>query len=199
MGKNSALFGFAPDPTYDWWGPDDWMVVDQNPRGFARLIDHMVQDSVPVDDERVKLNSKVTRIEWGGDGATITTEDGRTFTSDHVISTMSKGVMERHHEEIFHPGLPSKQADILVNDHQPMANLTHVLVQFPSVWWDNSIPAWLSANEGGKDQRGKFVVWHNLNAEGFVPGSNTLLTFLGEPEASMYGNMTEAEIMPVIM
>jgi len=199
LAKNSALAGFAPDPTYDWWGPDDYLVVDQDPRGFARLIDHMVQDSVPVDDERVKLNSKVTRIEWGGDGATITTEDGRTFSSDHVISTMSKGVLERHHQDLFHPGLPSKQADVLVNDHQPMANLTHVLVQFPSVWWDDSIPAWISANDGGKDQRGKFTVWHNLNADGFVPGSKTLLSFLGEPEASIYGNMTEAEIMPVIM
>jgi monoamine oxidase len=199
LARNNALAGFAPDPTYDWWGPVDFLVVEQHPRGFARLIDHMTQDSIPLGDERVKLNAKVTGVAWDGHGATVTTEDGRTFTSDHVISTMSLGVMRKHHHEIFSPGLPSKQAENLADNHQPMANLTHVLVQFPSVWWDDSIPAWLSANEGGKDERGKFVVWHNLNAEGFVPGSNTLLSFLGEPDASTYGDMTEAEITPVIM
>lgn len=199
LARNNALAGFAPDPTYDWWGPDDYLVVEQHPRGFARLIDHMTQDSIPLGDERVKLNAKVTSVAWDGNGATVTTEDGRTFTSDHVISTMSLGVMRKHHQEIFSPGLPSKQAENLADNHQPMANLTHVLVQFPSVWWDDSIPAWISANEGGKDERGKFVVWHNLNAEGFVPGSKTLLSFLGEPEASIYGDMTEAEIIPVVM
>merc|ERR1712166_241997 len=197
--RNNALAGFAPDATYDWWGPDDYLVVDQNPRGMASMIDYMVKDSVPPGDERVKLNAKVKGIEWGTGGATVTTEDGRTFTSDHVITTLSLGVMRKHHEEIFSPGLPTKQADTLMTNHAEMANLTHVLVQFPSVWWDNSVPAWISANEGGKDERGEFVVWHNMNADGFVPGSKTLLSFLGEPQAMTYGLMTEAEIMPVIM
>jgi hypothetical protein len=191
LAKNSALSGFAPDPTYDWWGPDDYMVVDQHPRGFARLIDGMVRDSVPEGDARIKLNSKVSKIEWGSAGATVSTDDGRSFTANHVISTMSLGVMRNHHTEIFSPPLPSTQAENMMQNHQPMANLTHVLIQFPSVWWDDSIPAWISANEGGKDQRGKFTVWHNLNAEGFIPGSKTLLSFLGEPEASVYGAMVE--------
>merc|ERR1719310_862458 len=107
--------------------------------------------------------------------------------------------MRHHHEELFSPPLPREQARVLMNNHKPMANLTHVLVQFPEVWWDDSIPAWISANEGGKPERGKFVVWHNMNAQGFVPGSKTLLSFLGEPEASIYGDMTEEEITPIIM
>jgi len=163
------------------------------------LIDGMVRDSVPPGDSRVKLNAKVSKIEWGSDGATVSTVDGRSFTANHVISTVSLGVMRHHHEEIFSPPLPKKQAECLAENHRPMANLTHVLIQFPSVWWDDTIPAWVSANEGGKSERSKFVVWHNLNAEGFIPGSKTLLSFLGEPEASVYGTMTEGEIMPVIM
>lgn len=197
--RNSALAGFLPDPSYDWWGPDDWLVVDQHPRGFARLIDGMVRDSVPPGDERVILNAKVSKIDWGADGVTISTTDGRTFTAKHAISTMSLGVIRKHHKEIFSPPLPKKQRKSLANNHIPMANLTHVLIQFPSVWWDNSIPAWISANEGGKPNRGLFTAWHNMNMDGFIPGSNTLLSFLGEPEASIYGAMTEAEIMPILM
>lgn len=199
LARNSALAGFAPDPTYDWWGPDDWLVVDQHPRGFARLIDGMVRDSVPLGDSRVKLNAKVSKVEWGNHGVTVSTEDGKSYTAKHAISTMSLGVIRKHHEDIFSPPLPHKQAQNIADNHNPMANLTHVLIQFPSVWWDNSIPAWVSANEGGKDHRGNFTAWHNLNMEGFIPGSNTLLSFLGEPEASIYGQMTEAEIMPILM
>jgi len=35
--------------------------------------------------------------------------------------------------------------------------------------------------------------------EGVIPGSNTLLSFIGEPQAVTYGAMTEAEIMPILM
>jgi len=173
--------------------------VDQHPRGFARLIDGMVRDTVPEGDSRIKLNAKVSKVEWGSDGVTISTTDGKSFTANHAISTMSLGVIRKHHEEIFSPKLPKKQSQSIADNHVPMANLTHVLIQFPEVWWDNSIPAWISSNEGGKSERGKFTAWHNLNAEGFIPGSNTLLSFLGEPEASVYGDMTEAEITPIIM
>jgi len=199
LARNSALAGFAPDPTYDWWGLDDYLVVDQHPRGFARLIDGMVRDTVPEGDSRIKLNAKVSKVEWGSDGVTISTTDGKSFTANHAISTMSLGVIRKHHEEIFSPKLPKKQSQSIADNHVPMANLTHVLIQFPEVWWDNSIPAWISSNEGGKSERGKFTAWHNLNAEGFIPGSNTLLSFLGEPEASVYGAMTEEEITPIIM
>merc|ERR1712032_1209008 len=84
------------------------------------------------------------------------------------------------------------------NNHQPMANLTHVLIQFPSVWWDDSLPAWISTNRGGESKQGNFTVWHNLNVEGMMPGSNTLLSFLGEPEATKYGLLTEPEILKLV-
>lgn len=199
LAKHGALVGFGPDPTYTWWGADDWLVVDQHPRGFARLVDGMVKDTVPSGDSRVKLNTKVSNIAWGAQGATISATDGRTFKAKHVITTMSLGVVRKHHEELFTPNLPRAHKQDLADNHIPMANLTHVLIQFPSVWWDNTIPAWVSANAGGKDSRGNFTAWHNLNMEGFIPGSNTLLSFIGEPQASLYGAMTEAEIMPIVM
>lgn len=199
LARGSALAGFAPDPTYDWWGADDLLVVDQDPRGYARLIDGMVKDSVPEGDSRIKLNSKVSKIDWSASNSvTVTTEDGKSYKAKQVISTMSLGVVRRHHEEMFHPAFPSKQARNIKNNHVPMANLTHVLVQFPEPWWDDSIPAWVSANAGGKDNRGLFSVWHNMNAEGFMPGSNTLLSFLGEPEATTYGLYTEEMLIPLL-
>jgi len=193
-----ALSGFAPDPTYDWWGPDDWFVVDQHPRGYARVIDGMVRDTVPTGDPRLIMDAHVSKIDWGSKGVTVSTKDGRTFKGKHVISTVSLGVIRKHHQEIFSPPLPKKQAEALMNNHMPMCNLTHVLIQFPSVWWDNSVPAWVSANEGGKANKGLFTAWHNLNMDGMMPGSNTLLTFLGEPEASEFESMPQADLVVAV-
>merc|ERR1711865_859465 len=99
--RNSALVGFLPDPSYDWWGKDDWFVKDQHPRGFARLIDGMVRDTVP--DSSVHLNAYVSKIDWGSKGVTISTKDGRTYKGKHAIFTASLGVLRKHHEEIFSP------------------------------------------------------------------------------------------------
>jgi len=199
LARHYALNGFAPDPTYDWWGPDDWFVVDQHPRGYARLIDAMVRDTVPEGDSRVVFDAWVSNIAWGSKGVTITTKDGRTFKAKHAISTVSLGVLRKHHKELFTPNLPKKQAKVLMDNKRTMANLTHVLIQFPSVWWDNTLPAWVSANTGGDGSKGNFTAWHNLNVEGQIPGSNTLLSFIGEPEATQYGLVPEAELLALLM
>merc|ERR1719223_2446068 len=94
LARHYALNGFAPDNTYDWWGPDDWFVTDQHPRGYARLIDAMVRDSVPEGDSRIKLNTHVSNINWGSDGVIVTSKDGQTFSGKHVISTVSYGVLQ---------------------------------------------------------------------------------------------------------
>jgi len=199
LARHYALNGFLPDPTYDWWGPDDWFVVDQHPRGYARLIDAMVRDTVPDGDPRLVFNAWVNNIDWGRTGVTVTTKDGRTFKAKHAIVTVSLGVLQKHHNTLFTPHLPKRQRRSLLDEHRPMANLTHVLIQFPSVWWDNTLPAWVSANAGGDVNKGKFTAWHNLNLDGQIPGSNTLLSFIGEPDATEYGLLEEADLLALLM
>lgn len=38
---------------------------------------------------------------------TITTADGRTFKADHVIVTVSLGVLKATHMDLFNPPLPN--------------------------------------------------------------------------------------------
>jgi len=194
-----SIQSIFPDETYMWWGPDDWFVIDQNPRGFARLIDGMVRDSVPEHDPRVVLNTPVNRIDWGCNGVIVSTDNGDIYTAKHAISTVSLGVLQRHHKELFSPSLPEQHADALSSDHVVMGNLTHVLVQFPRVWWDNSLPRWISANPGGKNMSGEFTEWQNLNHDSLVPGSQTLLSFLGDPQASKYQAMQDIDVQAAVV
>ena len=200
--RRGSLVGFDPDASYQWWGPDDMFVTEQHPRGYARMLDAMVNDSVPLGDPRVVFDAEVTRIEYdlaNCSGVQVSTKDGRTFKAREVISTLPLGVLQRRHNSLFDPPLPSEQAALLSPDSKfTMGNLTHVVVQFPTVWWNNDFAKWIAANKGsnesaaggtdggGANAAGEFAVWHNLNHESYLPGSKTLLTFLGDPQSSKY-------------
>ena len=114
--EDTALSGFGPDPRYNWCGPDDWFVTDQHPRGFARLIDAMVRDSVPEGDPRNVLDAHVKNIDWRGT-STLSTHDGRQWTAKHAISTISFGVIQKNYNTLHTPDLRSKHKSALMKRH----------------------------------------------------------------------------------
>ena len=76
-----------------------------------------------------------------------------------------------------------------------------MLLQFPTVWWDNSLPRWVSANRGARtlEASGEFSEWQNLNHKSMIPGSHTLLSFLGDPQSSRYEPMGDADVQAAVM
>jgi polyamine oxidase len=218
--------GGGADPTYVWWGPNDKFVIDQNPRGFAHLLDTLVKDTVPLGDSRVVFDAHVTNIEYSCSGVIVTTQDGQTFKAKQVISTIPVGVLQRHYKTLFTPPVPLKYKQALMDDGLMMGNLTHVVIQFPYVWWDDRLAKWLSANKvlndthttgksnsdaasrpswrerldtDGEGVSGEFALWHNLNHHSMIPGSNTLLSFLGDPQSTLYEGMTDTKVTEFLM
>ena len=63
-----AADAFGCGASYQWWGKDDMFVVDQNPRGYAKLMDVMVEDTIPPGDERLVFNAKVAKISYDCEG-----------------------------------------------------------------------------------------------------------------------------------
>ena len=53
---------------------------------------------------------------------------------------------------MFHPAIPKHQAEVMSLDSGfRMGNLTHVVVQFESVWWNNDLRKWLAPNRGSNE------------------------------------------------
>ena len=164
-----------PEETYWWWGNNDHFVIDQSsPRGWARLLDEMVKDTFPEGDSRIVFGAEVVNIEYARPGEedcersviNVTTADGRVFRTKQVISTLPLGVLKHSHHKLFSPPLSPRHVEVLSSSGIVMGNLTHVLLQFPSVWWDNSLPRWVSANSGSDTNQtlsGEFAEWQNLN------------------------------------
>lgn len=61
-----------------------------------------------------QLNAEVIVINYtNGHPVLISTRDGREFQADHVIVTVSLGVLKAQHESLFIPPLPSKKVNAI--------------------------------------------------------------------------------------
>ena len=72
-----------------------------------------------------------------------------------------------HHRSLFSPPLDHSLAKILDGDTFVMSNLTRIYLQFPSVFWDDSVADWIAATDGAPE-----------------PARNTPGAFWGRPEHS---------------
>lgn len=66
---------------------------------------------MPIESKYLKLNSPVTQINYDGKlkGAEITTKDGNKIQADHVIVTVSLGVLKEKKDSLFTPALSEKK------------------------------------------------------------------------------------------
>jgi len=195
VAKEQSLEGTLPDETYMWWGDDDQFVVDQNPRGYAHLLDHMMAKTVPSNDSRIKFNSRVKQIDYSNNPVKVTTTDGTIYTAGAVISTLPLGVIQHEYKTLFVPPMPDKQVQTYTHDGAIMAHLTKIFAQFEDVFWDDTAARWLSAD----DELGAFPEWHNMNHKLHVPGSKTLFIWLGQPQSTKYEAMSDDDVTKALM
>ncbi len=135
-----------------WIGPMDWGVdlkdlstMDYFKYGFI-YHNFMVKQGYGTVVARmgaeipVKLNTPVTRINWGGNGVAVETAAG-TVKADACIVTVSTGVLNAQAID-FSPALPEwKQAAI---DNLPMGLLAKIFLQFDGETFDLGANRWLS-------------------------------------------------------
>jgi hypothetical protein len=213
--------GVVNEFTRQIWGSNAALVIEQHPRGYARILDEMTKDTIPMGDPRLVLNSHVSNIEYSQHDlcdsysdaqedqdagqqcaaapVVVTTEDQNEYHAHHVISTIPLGVLQRHHKTLFTPSLPDQFVKALTSDEVLMRNVTKVYLRFSTMWWDNSFERLVSVNYGANDTASAdhFSRWRNINYH--QPGSNILLCFLGDPHSSHYEAMPDAQVQEAAM
>ncbi|XP_022126040.2 protein anon-37Cs-like isoform X1 [Pieris rapae] len=83
----------------------------------------------------IKLNTEVTQIMWPKDGADVRVicADGSTYTSRHVIVTVSLGVLKERYKILFNPGLPHEKIEAIENTS--IGVMDKIIFQFDRPWW----------------------------------------------------------------
>lgn len=57
-------------------------------------------------EEKIVLNKEVREISWNQEPIKITCSDGSIYDADHVILTVSLGVLKENYQKLFVPQLP---------------------------------------------------------------------------------------------
>ncbi|KAH9492971.1 hypothetical protein Btru_024011 [Bulinus truncatus] len=171
------------------------------PRGFSAILDIVKRG---ITDDKIKLNSPVKQIHYGDSNLApgiqcpegmvcIECENGDVYYADHVIVTVSLGVLKSIGEKMFSPALPSKKLEsirrlgfgvvnkvILVFDGPVLEKPIHRV----HLAWD---PA-LSIAENIKER------WFRKIYSLEVVHDNCLVGWLSGKEAQFLETMTDEEI-----
>jgi polyamine oxidase len=219
----TSLLREIPDYDYTLYGPDDLLVVEQRPRGFARVLDYAAAAVLP----SVVYNAAVAQLQYSEDGVRAILNDGRAFEADYAVVALPLGVLQhglrhglRHRQDkrsegseplpLFSPPLPAEQHAAILNN--TMANFTKFFMQFATAFWEEGgasetagasmrgeaapVPVqWLM----GSDEEGGLTEWHNLNHPDVLPGSRTLLAIATGDAASRYELMSDDALTAIAM
>ncbi len=152
------------------------------PEGYRQIVDR-VGKGLDVRTEHV-----VRRVDYGGDGVTVTT-DGGDVSGDVAIVTLPVGVLQRRVVE-FAPALPDDKAQSIAR--LGMGLLDKCYLRFPRVFWDRDADVlnYISADKG------RWAEWINIakyTGEPILIGFNAA-TYARELEA-----MSDPEIVTSAM
>lgn len=124
-------------------------------------------------DKRLRLGTTVKTIDWsainskgsGQKDIVVTTDKGK-FSARHVVSTFSVGVLQ-HQDVKFSPRLPDWKKEAIFTF--AMATYQKVFLLFERQFWGPEEYVMYA----DPDERGRYTVWQNINADGFFPQNTT--------------------------
>lgn len=93
-------------------------------------------------DDKIHLNKEVTKIVWDNndsykDGATVTCSDGSSYNADHVIITVSVGVLKIIYKNVFIPELLAFKTNAI--EGITLGTIDKIFIKFPVKWWPDDL------------------------------------------------------------
>eukprot|EP01084_Bolivina_argentea_P118595 210384_1 len=110
-----SIMGHGEEDTYSAYGHDDLFITDS--RGYQGIIKALANEFLNIDnidqEEKIILNSPITRIQYNENGVTVTLENTTEYSAKYGIVTFSLGVLQSDIVE-FIPNLPQWKMDSLL-------------------------------------------------------------------------------------
>jgi len=69
----------------------------------------------------------------------VTCKDESSYEADHVLSTVSLGVLKEQHLRLFHPHLPGRKQSAI--EALGFGTVNKIYLEFETPWWENA-PYW---------------------------------------------------------
>lgn len=128
---------------FDASAQSDWLICPGNQTliwkgvGYKTILEILTKSypdpskTLPL-KEKLVLNSKVTKINWGTRPIIVETAS-KNYSADFVIFTPSIGVLKHQKETLFTPNLPPKKIKAI--ESTGFAGVIKLFLHFPTRWW----------------------------------------------------------------
>ncbi|KAF5272015.1 hypothetical protein FQR65_LT04996 [Abscondita terminalis] len=121
-----------------------------NGRGYKTILEVLMQkfpepkDALPMND-KIVLNKEVNLIHWnstvdGEEKVVVTCADGTKYIADHVILTVSLGVLKNQHKTLIVPNLSKEKSQAV--EQLGFEAVFKVVLYFEHPWWNSTFPGY---------------------------------------------------------
>lgn len=124
----------------EYWECDGDMLLNFRDKGYKEFLRLLMKSNetgneLGVLDKRVLLSKSVTQISWNRNDASVDVkcDDGEIFNADHVILTVSLGVLKEQHMHLFNPELPVEKRRAI--DGLAFGTVNKIFIEFPEQFW----------------------------------------------------------------
>ncbi|EDW79990.1 uncharacterized protein Dwil_GK12302 [Drosophila willistoni] len=107
------LFEVSGRGHLDYWLCEGELLLNWRDKGYRRFLQLLMNAKKDQSEDfgmlngRVLLNKRISQINWeGSNELIIRLWNGEILTADHVICTVSLGVLKEQHSQLFVPALP---------------------------------------------------------------------------------------------
>jgi monoamine oxidase len=168
------------------WADDEMFPGDDVlfPNGYDAVVNNVAQGLT------IKLNTKVTKIDYNGENVIVSTSTGE-YTGAYLVVTLPLGILKAG-DVAFSPALPSAKTSSIQT--MQVGHVNKVVLKFPSQFWGNEQYIGYCSPV---NQKGMYNYFMNCNT--FAAGSNTLVTFGFGTYGLLLEGQTNAQIQQDIM
>ncbi|MCP3975701.1 MAG: NAD(P)-binding protein [bacterium] len=158
----------------DYFGGADVLL----PNGYLELLQTLTGGL------DLHFSQAVERLAWSNDGVTLSFARTES-THDHVVVTLPLGVLKTN-DVVFEPSLPAEKIGAI--ERLGMGLLNKVVLEFPQVFWDQSVDYFGYISE----ERGKWAQWYDMEP---VTGRPIVVAFNAGSVAEALEAMSDEEIV----
>ncbi|XP_069688815.1 uncharacterized protein [Periplaneta americana] len=153
----------------EYWDCEGNLLLSWKSGGYRRVLDLLMnkypgeKEEVPV-GSRIEYKKEVTHIRWDdlpedkAGKAVVECSDGSSYTADHIILTVSLGVLKERAHAMFSPPLPPLKLNAVRG--LGIGSVDKIFLKFPYRWW----PA---------EHSGFSLLWTDEDASSFRPSGDT--------------------------
>ncbi|XP_018319752.1 spermine oxidase-like [Agrilus planipennis] len=195
----------SPHESYEEIPGDQYM--HWNGKGYKTFLDVLMKkypnpnESLPIDD-KILLNKEVANVDWRTENSNsskvaIKCSNGETYYAEHVIVTVSLGVLKENLETMFNPRLPIEKVRAI--EDIGFGAISEIHLWYEHSWWPENLTLmnFIWTEQERRTLRDNGLEWY-LNVLSLAPqigNRNELCLWIAGDDVPKIEQLPDSEIL----